>query len=63
VVSRVKTLHVSIAEAIIDQNAPLAARRMRGYLSGLKDWLKKRSRGPMVGPASGQSVAAQRAAT
>ena len=39
VVSRVKTLHGSIAEAIIDQNAPLAARRMRVYLSGLKEWL------------------------
>ena len=40
VVSRLKTLHAEIGAAIVDGDERLAARRMRRYLSGLKDWLR-----------------------
>ena len=40
VVARVKRLHASIVEAMTDRNEALALRRMRRYLSGLRDWLE-----------------------
>lgn len=40
VVSRLKMLHSSIADAIIVRDQVLAVKRMRRYLSGLKDWLR-----------------------
>jgi DNA-binding FadR family transcriptional regulator len=40
VVARVKRLHGGIVDAVIDRNEALAVRRMRRYLSGLKEWLE-----------------------
>jgi DNA-binding FadR family transcriptional regulator len=39
VVARLKHLHAAIATAIIERYEGLAIRRMRRYLSGLRDWL------------------------
>jgi len=40
VVHRIKRLHAGIVKAIIDRNEALAIRRMRSYLSGLREWLE-----------------------
>jgi len=40
IVARVKRLHAGIVAAIIDRNEALAVRRMRRYLSGLREWLE-----------------------
>jgi hypothetical protein len=39
VVARIKRSHVQIVNAMIERNELVAERRMRRYLSGLKDWL------------------------
>jgi len=39
VVAHVRRLHAGIAAAILDRKEGLAIRRMRRYVSGLKDWL------------------------
>jgi DNA-binding FadR family transcriptional regulator len=39
-VARIKRSHVQIVDAMIERNQPLAERRMRRYLTGLKDWLE-----------------------
>lgn len=39
VVARIKRSQVQIVDAMIERNEPVAERRMRRYLSGLKDWL------------------------
>ena len=40
IVARVKRQHAGIVEALIDRNEALAIRRMRRYLSGLREWLE-----------------------
>jgi DNA-binding FadR family transcriptional regulator len=40
VVARIKRLHNGIVNAVIERNEGLAVRRMRRYLSGLRDWLE-----------------------
>ena len=40
VVSRVKRLHAGIVEAVVHRDEALAVRRMRRYLSGLREWLE-----------------------
>lgn len=40
VVARVKRLHAGIVDAMIGRNEALAVRRMRRYLSGLREWLE-----------------------
>lgn len=39
VVARIRRSHVQIVNAMIERNELVAERRMRRYLSGLKDWL------------------------
>ena len=40
IVARVKQLHAGIVEALVERNEALAIRRMRRYLSGLREWLE-----------------------
>ena len=40
VVARVKRLHAGIVEAVVARDETLAVRRMRRYLSGLREWLE-----------------------
>ena len=40
IVARVKRLHTGIVEALVERNEALAIRRMRRYLSGLREWLE-----------------------
>jgi DNA-binding FadR family transcriptional regulator len=38
-VARIRRLHLGIVDALIEQNDALARRRMRRYLTGLREWL------------------------
>jgi DNA-binding FadR family transcriptional regulator len=40
VVARIKRLHAGIVEAVLSRDEKLAVRRMRRYLSGLREWLE-----------------------
>lgn len=40
VVARIRESHLRIIEAIVERNEPLAERRLRRYLSALKDWIE-----------------------
>jgi DNA-binding FadR family transcriptional regulator len=40
VIARIRRSRARIAAAILARDAPLAERRMRRYLDGLKDWLE-----------------------
>jgi DNA-binding FadR family transcriptional regulator len=39
-VSRIKRLHAAIVDALVQRDERLAVRRVRRYLSGLREWLK-----------------------
>ena len=40
IVARVKQLHAGIVDELVERNEALAIRRMRRYLSGLREWLE-----------------------